>query len=141
MNDRDLSHTLEAYFCYDDYRDDLLDEMPCVRAPVDGDWSSFSAMAELNEDDIGTVVIRRGDDVVEIEDSLIATIQNICLGAVPKLIDTLGDKEFFVAIAAHQALKNITGQDFGFKENMSRNEVRKVQSRARDWWKDHENDR
>lgn len=61
--------------------------------------------------------------------------------AVPKLIDTLGDKEFFVAIAAHQALKSITGQDFGFRENMSRNEVRKVQSRSRDWWKDHENDR
>jgi len=61
--------------------------------------------------------------------------------AIPKLIDTLGDKEFFVAIAGHQALKSITGQDFGYKENMSRNEVRKVQSRARDWWKDHENDR
>jgi len=61
--------------------------------------------------------------------------------AVPALIDTLGDKEFFVAIAAHQALKNITGQDFGFKENMSRSEVRRVITKARDWWKDHANDR
>jgi len=61
--------------------------------------------------------------------------------AVPALIDTLGDKEFFVAIAAHQAVKNITGQDFGFKENMSKNEVRKVINKARDWWKNHANDR
>ena len=77
---------LEAYFCYDDYRDDDLDEMPCVRAPDDGDWAAFAEMAEENEDDIGTVVIRHGDHEVRIEDSLIATVQNVCLLAVPRLI-------------------------------------------------------
>lgn len=86
MTDHNDAPRLEAYFCYDDYTDDDLDEMPCVRAPADGDWSGFAEMAEENEDDIGTVVIRYGDHEVRIEDSLIATVQNVCLTAVPKLI-------------------------------------------------------
>ncbi len=79
--------TLEAHWCFDDYTDLDADEAPCVRAPSDGDWSAFAPLLEENDDDMGAVVLARGDDVVRIVDSLIATVQNLCLGAIPDLVD------------------------------------------------------
>jgi len=61
--------------------------------------------------------------------------------AVPSLIETLGAKEYFVAITAHKALTKITGQDFGFRDGLSRTELRKVVSKARGWWDEHKADR
>jgi hypothetical protein len=61
--------------------------------------------------------------------------------SVPVLIDTLEDKEYFVAVAAHKALIEITGQDFGYQENLSRTQLRKVVQKAREWWDAHQNDR
>jgi len=61
--------------------------------------------------------------------------------AVPALIDTLMDKELFVAITASRALETITEQDFGFREGLSKRELRKVVSDAREWWEEHEDDR
>ncbi len=61
--------------------------------------------------------------------------------AVPALIDTLEDKEFFVAVTAHKALTAITGQDFGFEDGLSRSQVRKVVQKAKDWWEQHKGDR
>lgn len=61
--------------------------------------------------------------------------------AVPSLIETLGDKEYFVAITAHKAIGAITGQDFGFRENLSRSEMKKVVKKAKQWWEAHASDR
>ena len=35
----------------------------------------------------------------------------------------------------------ITGRDFGYRENLSKSERKRVVSKARDWWKKHEGDR
>jgi hypothetical protein len=78
---------LDAYFCYNDYTDLDADEAPCVRAPSDGDWSAIGALISENEDDVGTVVISAGDAEARIVDSLIATIQNVCLDPIPALIE------------------------------------------------------
>jgi len=79
--------SFQAYWCFDDYTDLDADEAPCVRAPADGDWSAFTPLLEENDDDMGSVVLTRGDDIVRIDDSLIATVQNLCLGAIPDLVD------------------------------------------------------
>lgn len=78
-------------FCYNDYRDLEVDEAPCVPAPGSDpgsdDWSAFEGLVAENEEDMGDVVIRQGDDVeVRVEDSLIATITNLLI-AVPDLVD------------------------------------------------------
>lgn len=78
---------LDASFCYDDYTDLDADEAPCVRAPDDGDWSAFDGLPEENEDDVGSVVVTLGDASMRIDDSLIATVQNVCLDTIPKLVD------------------------------------------------------
>lgn len=82
-----MTDELEAYFCYHDYTDLDADEAPCVRAPSDDDWSAFEGLTEENEDDVGVVVIRAGDREARIVDSLIATVQNVCLDPIPDLID------------------------------------------------------
>jgi len=61
--------------------------------------------------------------------------------AVPTLIDTLTDKDIFVAIMASKALESITGQSFGFKEGLGKSELRKVVGKANKWWGEHEKDR
>ncbi len=61
--------------------------------------------------------------------------------AIPTLIDTLSDKDVFVAIMASKALESITGQSFGFKEGLGRSELRKVVSKAKKWWEEHQADR
>jgi hypothetical protein len=61
--------------------------------------------------------------------------------AVPTLIDTLQDKDIFVAIMASKALETITGQNFGFKEGLGKSELRKVVGKANKWWEEHKNDR
>ncbi|MHC4859522.1 MAG: HEAT repeat domain-containing protein, partial [Planctomycetota bacterium] len=61
--------------------------------------------------------------------------------SVPALIEILGESEYFVAVAAKQALEKITGRDFGYRENLSKTERKRVVQKARDWWKKHENDR
>lgn len=81
------SPTLDAYWCFDDYTDLDADEAPCVRAPTNGDWSAFTPLLEENDDDMGSVMLVRGDVSLRIEDSLIATVQNLCLGAIPDLVD------------------------------------------------------
>jgi hypothetical protein len=83
MNSRSLS----AYFCYNDYRDLNADTAPCVRASDNADWSKFAELTPHNEDDLGSVIIRAGDTEIRVEDSLIATVSNHCLGAIPDLVD------------------------------------------------------
>ena len=61
--------------------------------------------------------------------------------AVPALIETLGAKEYFVAITAHKAILKVTGFDSGYRDGLSRTELRRVLSKAREWWDDHKNDR
>lgn len=78
--------TVVVTFCYNDYRDLDLDEAPCVPAADSGDWSGFADLVSENEEDMGCVIIRQGDDIeVRVEDSLTATITNLLI-AVPDLV-------------------------------------------------------
>ena len=61
--------------------------------------------------------------------------------SIPALIETLQDRDYFVAVTAHKALEKITGQDFGFTENMNRTAIRKVVQKANRWWEEHQEDR
>jgi hypothetical protein len=54
---------------------------------------------------------------------------------VPQLIPLLRDTRGGVAEAAHQALKDLSGQDFGPKANASREERLKATGQWSDWWK------
>jgi hypothetical protein len=55
--------------------------------------------------------------------------------AVPVLIELLGDKEFFVAVSANEAIKRITGHDCGIKDGLSLEGRKKILDDARTWWK------
>jgi hypothetical protein len=82
-------HTLHVTFCYDDYRDLEVDEAPCVAEPSDpADPSAidlFRALAAENEDEMGTVTISYGSYSAGVEDSLYATVANLCLGPAAEL--------------------------------------------------------
>jgi HEAT repeat protein len=53
---------------------------------------------------------------------------------VPQLIPLLRDTRGGVAEAAHQALKELSGQDFGPKANASREERMQASRQWTDWW-------
>jgi rhodanese-related sulfurtransferase len=82
-----MTDTVQAHFCYDDYRDPDAYEIPCVPAATDGDWSEFADLTAENDTDMGKLVITSGDTVVEIEDALQATVLTVCLQSIPDLVD------------------------------------------------------
>jgi hypothetical protein len=53
---------------------------------------------------------------------------------VPQLIDLLADPEALVGRAAHAALKELTGKDFGPAAGADRAEVQKAMTAWKDWW-------
>jgi hypothetical protein len=53
---------------------------------------------------------------------------------VPDLIPLLEDREPIVGRAAHAALKNLTGKDFGPEANASRQETANAMAAWRGWW-------
>jgi hypothetical protein len=74
-------------FCYLDYRDLDVDEAPCQSSADAGDWSDFAELVACNEEDMGRVIIRQGEDIeVRISDALNATVPNL-LQAVPDLVE------------------------------------------------------
>lgn len=78
---------LVATFGYDDYRDLDAAEVETVLAPPpDGDWSEIAELVDDNDEDEGAVIISQGDVVVRVDDSLTATVANLCLGAIDDLI-------------------------------------------------------
>jgi hypothetical protein len=54
---------------------------------------------------------------------------------IPDLIEALGDVELPVALAALQALKDLTGQDFGPAADATRAERKTAIARWQAWWK------
>ncbi|MHC4470961.1 MAG: HEAT repeat domain-containing protein [Planctomycetota bacterium] len=60
------------------------------------------------------------------------------ISAVPDLIETLGDREYFVAVAAGKALFDLTRHEFGYKDGLSRDQVEKLVESAKAWWKKNE---
>jgi hypothetical protein len=54
---------------------------------------------------------------------------------VPDLIEVLGDAELPVALAAHQALKDLTGKDFGPDADATRAERKAAVAQWKAWWK------
>jgi hypothetical protein len=53
---------------------------------------------------------------------------------VPDLITLLSDPHGFVAEAAHQALKELSGQDFGPQANAARAERKEAEQKWLQWW-------
>ncbi len=107
----------------------------------------FSAAVELGKAGFKGAAIRLAKVLAGDKDMFVRRAAARSLGeldawvAVPTLIDTLTDKDIFVAIMASKALESITGQSFGFKEGLSRSELRKVVGRAKKWWNEHEQER
>ena len=47
------------------------------------------------------------------------------------------DGEEFVAIQSWRVVKEMAGQEFGFKQNQAKGERRKVADRAKKWWEEN----
>jgi hypothetical protein len=58
-------------------------------------------------------------------------------GAFPDLVESLMDGEEYVAIQASRVIKEMAGQDFGFKQNLAKGEKKKVVDRAKKWWEEN----
>jgi HEAT repeat protein len=54
--------------------------------------------------------------------------------AVPSLIKALEDREVYVALAANNALQNITGVDFGVTQDTPASQRRSKAQSAEKWW-------
>jgi HEAT repeat protein len=80
-----------------------------------------------------------GDDVLEIR---IAAARACALkgskSLIPRLIPLLRDTRGGVAETAHQALKELTGEDFGPKANASREERVQASRQWTEWWNKQE---
>ncbi len=57
--------------------------------------------------------------------------------AIPDLIEALSDAEEYVAIQSARVIKEMAGQDFGFKQNQVKSERKKVADRAKKWWEEN----
>jgi hypothetical protein len=107
----------------------------------------FSAAVELGRKGNRSVAPALSRVLLEDKDVFVRRAAARSLGeleawsAVPALIDALADKEYFVGVTAHQALVNITGQDFGLRQGASREEVEALVALARKWWEAHRHDR
>lgn len=79
------------------------------------------------------------DDVLEIRVAAARACANKgSKSLIPNLIPLLRDTRGGVAEAAHQALKDLSGQDFGPKGNASRDERVQASQQWSDWWKKQE---
>jgi HEAT repeat protein len=54
--------------------------------------------------------------------------------AFPDLIDSLSDPVEFVAVGSSRVIAEMAGDDFGFKQNQTRSERKRVVDKARKWW-------
>jgi hypothetical protein len=80
-----------------------------------------------------------GDEVLEIR--IAAARASALKGSkalIPRLVPLLRDTRGGVAEAAHQALKELTGQDFGPKVNASREERVEASRQWTEWWNKQE---
>lgn len=57
--------------------------------------------------------------------------------AFPDLVTALSDGEEYVAKQASMVIREMAGQDFGYKQNQPRGERKKVADRARKWWEEN----
>lgn len=57
--------------------------------------------------------------------------------AFPDLVDALTDGEEYVAIQSSRVIKEMAGQDFGFKQNQAKADRRRVADRAKKWWEEN----
>ena len=52
----------------------------------------------------------------------------------PDLADSLLDPEEYVALQASRVIKEMAGQDFGFRQNQAKADRKRVGDRAKKWW-------
>jgi len=58
--------------------------------------------------------------------------------AFPDLVEALNDGEEYVAKQASIVIKELSGQDFGYKQNQPKGERKKVAGRALKWWEENQ---
>jgi len=57
--------------------------------------------------------------------------------AFPDLVEALTDSEEYVAKQASMVVKEMAGQDFGYKQSQSKSDRKRVAERAGKWWEDN----
>jgi len=57
--------------------------------------------------------------------------------AFPDLCDALGDAEEFVALQSSRVIKELAGQEFGFRQNQAKTDRKRVSERAKKWWEEN----
>ncbi|HEU4394178.1 MAG TPA: HEAT repeat domain-containing protein, partial [Planctomycetota bacterium] len=57
--------------------------------------------------------------------------------AFPELAESLLDPEEYVALQASRVLKEMAGQDFGFRQNQAKADRKRVADRAKKWWEEN----
>jgi hypothetical protein len=53
------------------------------------------------------------------------------------LVEGMLDGEEYVAVQCSRVIKEMTGQDFGFKQNQAKGDRKKVADRAKKWWEEN----
>ena len=93
-----------------------------------GDRSAWQALAKRLRTDDDTFVRRAcARSIGELK----------AYDAFPDLVEALGDGEEYVAIQASRVIKEMAGQDFGFKQSQVKGDRKKVADRAKSWWNDN----
>jgi hypothetical protein len=101
-----------------------------------------AALAErLTRMSAGTLRDKLKDENLEIRRAAaLACARKKAKAHVPDLIALLEDPELPVALAAHQALKELTGKDFGPEPDASRAERKAAVAEWKAWWKKSKSD-
>ena len=93
-----------------------------------GDRSAWSALVEtLRKDDDPFVRRACARSIGELK----------AYAAFPDLVEALLDGEEYVAIQSSRVIKEMAGQDFGFKQGQAKSDRKRVADRAKKWWEEN----
>jgi hypothetical protein len=117
-----------------EYSDALADAIPKLSGEMK--TKARDALAErMSRMTAGTLKDKLRDDDLEIRRAAaLAVAMKEEKSLVPRLIELLDDSEQPVARAAHAALRNLTGQDFGPAADAGRDERAQAIAAWKDWW-------
>jgi hypothetical protein len=57
--------------------------------------------------------------------------------AFPELCEAMLDQEEYVALQGSRVIKEMAGQDFGFRQNQAKADRKRVSERAKKWWEEN----
>ncbi|MHC4821972.1 MAG: HEAT repeat domain-containing protein, partial [Planctomycetota bacterium] len=83
-------------------------------------------------------VLQRDDDVF-VRRACVRSLGELkAYEAFPALIEALTDSEEYVAKQASSVVREMAGQDFGYKQSQSKSERKRVADRANKWWEENQ---